>query len=225
MIVSQVGSKPVTSPWVARVIALSWFTIAYNLVEGVVSMVLGVQDSSVALFGFGADSFIEMFSAMVVLWRFRDERIAQGSKLERERKATLTIGWLFVALAAFTALGAIAQLAAGRHPATTIPGVVIALVSLTFMFALWAAKKRAAKELGSRTVAADAACSLACIKLSGVLLAGAAVFAVAPSLWWADAVAALVIAALIAREGREMIEHAKSKDFDGGGCGCGHTCE
>lgn len=223
------AAQAVRSPWVGRVIVLSWFTIVYNLVEGVVSMGFGVQESSIALFGFGADSFIEMFSAIVVLWRFRSESGAAGSdvaaldvSVERERAATKTIGWLFVLLAAFTALGAIFQLATLRHPDTTLPGVIIALISLSFMFALWFAKKRAAVALASRTVAADAACSLACIKLSGVLLAGAVVFAVAPALWWADAVAALVIAVLIAREGKETIEHANSKDFSCGGCGCAH---
>lgn len=165
-----------------------------------------------------------MFSAIVVLWRFRAERGVGEGSVERERAATAKIGSLFILLAAFTAVGALFQLGTFRHPQTTFPGVVIALISLSFMFALWFAKKRAAKELNSKTVAADAACSLACIKLSGVLLVGAVIFAAAPAIWWADGVAALVIAMLVAKEGKETIEHAKSKNFDGGGCGCAHEC-
>lgn len=230
MTVTQIGApssakRDAPSPWIARVVALSWFTIIYNLVEGVIAMGFGIEENSIALFGFGGDSFVEMFSAIVVLWRFRGETGVGARALDRERKATLSIGWLFVVLAVLTAVGAVAQIAAGRHPSTTIPGAVIALVSLSFMFSLWFAKKRAAVALSSKTVAADAACSLACIKLSGVLLVGAVVYALAPALWWVDAAAAFVIAVFIAREGKEMIEHARSKDFDGGGCGCSHACE
>jgi len=103
-----------------RAILLSWFTIAYNLIEGVVSIYFGVSDDSMALAGFGADSFIEVFSAMLVLWRFRSEEgVGAGLSIDRERRATLGIGGLFVLLALLTAAGACAQLYKGGHPATT----------------------------------------------------------------------------------------------------------
>lgn len=208
--------------WVQRAIALAWFTIVYNLVEGVVAMGFGIADESIALFGFGADSFIEVASAGVVLWRFRGE-VGRAAPIvrERERKATLWIGALFLLLAVATSAGSLLQLFAGRHPDTTIPGVIVSVVSLSFMFFLWSAKTKAALALGSKTVAADAACSLACIKLSAVLFAGSVVVLAAPALWWADAAAALVLAVLIGREGWETIENARRADFDGG-CGCGH---
>lgn len=207
--------------WVRRAIGLAWLTISYNLVEGVVAMWFGVVDESVALFGFGADSFIEVASAGVVLWRFRGEvgRAAPIAR-ERERRATLGIGALFLLLAVATAAGSALQLVAGRHPETTVPGLVVAVVSLSFMYFLWAAKQKAAAALGSKTVATDAACSLACIKLSAVLFAGSLLVVVVPAIWWADAAAALVLAALIGREGWETIENARRPDFDGG-CGCG----
>ena len=121
---------------VRRAIALSWFTIGYNLLEGVVSIAFGVRDDSVALAGFGVDSLIEVASAVLILWRFRVEaHVDSPISVSRERKATLGIGVLFLFLAAMTALASFFQLRAGSHPATTVPGLVIAAVSLSFM--LW----------------------------------------------------------------------------------------
>lgn len=204
---------------VGRVILLSWFTIAYNLLEGLVSVWFGLSDGSMALAGFGADSFIEVFSAMLVLWRFRSEAAGACVPVERERRATLGIGALFVALAAATAAGALLQLRDGGHPRTTAPGLVISCLSLGFMFFLWRAKARLAVELDSATVLKDAACSLACIKLSSVLLLGSLLFLASPALWWTDAAAAMSLSLLIGFEGVETIRAARRPDF-AGGCGC-----
>lgn len=210
------------SRWTRRAIALAVLTVAYNLVEGLVSVGLGVSEESIALFGFGVDSFIEVASALLVLWRFRGEHgMGSAPSLERERRATLGIGALFVALAAGTSFGSLAQLAAREHPATTTPGVVIAAISLSFMVFLWRAKLSTARALNSSTVEKDAACSRACIQLSVVLLAGSLAFALFPALWWVDAAAALVLAALIGREGVGTIRAARQPQFCGG-CGCGH---
>ncbi len=202
--------------WRRRALWLCGLTVAYNLLEGLVSMHFGWADDSVALFGFGADSFIEVASALLVLWKLMDH----GS-LARERTAALGIGGLFVALGAGIAGGAVLQLAARRHPPTTLPGVVISLLSLAFMLYLWRAKLRAARALDSAALAADAACSRACLQLSAVLLAGSLAFLASPALWWADAAAALVLALLVAREGVGMVRAARSARFTGG-CGCGH---
>ncbi len=179
-------------------------------------MVFGWADDSVALFGFGADSFIEVASACLVLWKLMDH-----GNLERERKATRGIGWLFAFLAAGIAGGAILQLTARTHPPTTLPGLVISLLSLSFMAFLWQAKRQAARAMDSATLMADAACSLACIQLSGVLFLGSLLFLLAPALWWVDAASALGLALLIGKEGISMIRAARSEHFTGG-CGCGH---
>jgi divalent metal cation (Fe/Co/Zn/Cd) transporter len=202
--------------WRRRALWLSGLTIAYNLVEGIVSMAFGWADDSIALFGFGADSFIEVASALLVLWKLLDP-----GNLARERKATLGIGWLFLGLALGIAGGAILQITAQRHPPTTVPGLIISVLSLSFMAFLWRAKLGAAKALDSATLAADAACSLACIQLSVVLFTGSLVFLIAPALWWVDAAAALSLALLIGKEGFGMIRAARSEAFTGG-CGCGH---
>ena len=202
--------------WRRRALWLSALTIAYNLVEGVISMAFGWADDSIALFGFGADSFIEVASALLVLWKLLDH-----GNLARERKATLGIGWLFLALATGMAGGALLQLVARHHPPTTVPGVVISALSLACMVFLWRAKRQAAQALDSATLEADAACSLACIQLSAVLFAGSLLFLLLPGLWWVDAAAALGLALLIGREGLGMVRAARSAAFTGG-CGCGH---
>jgi len=202
--------------WRRRALWLSALTIGYNLLEGLVSMAFGWAGDSVALFGFGADSFIEVASAFLVLWRLMDH-----ADPKRERKATFGIGGLFVLLALGIAGGALWQLYTRVHPPTTLPGLVIALLSLSFMAFLWQAKRATARALDSATLAADAACSLACLQLSGVLFAGSLAFMLAPTLWWVDAAAALGLAILIAKEGVGMVRAARSQDFTGG-CGCGH---
>ena len=202
--------------WRRRALWLSALTIVYNLAEGLVSMAFGWADDSIALFGFGADSFIEVASALLVLWKLLDH-----GDLQRERKATQSIGWLFLALAMGIAAGSALQVAAQRHPPTTVPGLVISVASLSFMAFLWRTKRQTARALDSATLAADAACSLACLQLSGVLFVGSLSFLLAPALRWVDAVAALGLALLIGREGIGMVRAARSAHFTGG-CGCGH---
>lgn len=203
--------------WIRYAKALAAFTIAYNFVEGLVSMGFGWSDDSIALFGFGADSFIEVFSALLVLWRLRGGDGCEA--LERERKTTKGIGTLFLALAAGIVGGSLLQLAGRRHPETTVPGLAVAALSLGFMFFLWREKRVAATALDSRALEGDAACSLACIQLSAILFTGSLLFWLWPKLWWVDASAALALALLIAKEGWEMRRAAAREDFDGG-CGC-----
>lgn len=206
---------------IRRAVILSWFTICYNIVEGIVSMAFGYAENSVALFGFGADSFIEVASAFLVLWRFRGETGEGGLlALGRERKTTLGIGMLFLLLAVGAFSGGAIQLWQHAHPETTLPGLVVSALSLSFMFFLWKAKRNVGQALGSSTVMKDAACSLACIQLSAVLFVGSLLFLIAPGLWWADSAAAIILSGFIAKEGWETVEAAGSEDFVGGGCGC-----
>lgn len=195
------------STLVNQVIFLSWFTIVYNVIEGVVSMYFGIEEISVALFGFGVDSFIEAASAMIVLWRFRGEAgLDVATRSNREEKASAWIGRLFIFLASATFLVSVIQLVQQRHPETTVPGVIISLISLSFMFFLWWRKKTLGHALQSSTVLSDAACSLACIKLSGILLAGSFIFYIQPALWWVDSVAAIGMSYFIFKEGQEMVK-------------------
>lgn len=206
--------------WVRWAVALAWATVAFNLVEGLVSMGFGAADGSIALLGFGADSFFEVGSALLVIWRLHAGAAGHSTNQRtRERLATRGIGLLLGLLGAGTAAGAALQLAARRHPDTALPALLISLVSLAFMFVLWRAKRRAARALDSRALASDAACSLACMKLSSVLLGGSVVFLAFPGFWWLDGTAALILAALIGREGFEMVRASLNPAFEGG-CGC-----
>lgn len=206
------------SQWLAMAKGLAWFTILYNLVEGLVSMGFGAADDSLALFGFGADSFIEVGSAIMILWRLKSSG-CETTGLKRERKATQGIALLLILLAIFTSLGALWRLWKHQQPGTTLPGVIISLASLSFMYWLWRSKKQCAAALNSRALASDAACSLACMQLSVVLLLGSLAFMLVPALWWIDSAAALGIAAFILKEGWGSLRAARHPDFSGG-CGC-----
>jgi divalent metal cation (Fe/Co/Zn/Cd) transporter len=203
---------------------LAWFTVGYNILEGLVSVAFGLRDSSLSLFGFGLDSFIEVFSAVIILWRLRREFEGGASSVQRERLATRGIGVLFVLLTAVILLNSAFRLFHHVHPETALPGIIISLASLSFMFWLYNAKMRVAKALDSRALKSDAVCSLACIWLSVVLLAGSGVYFLT-EVWWIDSVAAIVIAFLILHEGIENIQSSLKPEFDGC-CSCGgHDCE
>jgi divalent metal cation (Fe/Co/Zn/Cd) transporter len=206
--------------WNRRARLLAVVTIAWNVAEGLVAMAFGVAEESVALFGFGLDSWVEVGSAGVVWWKLTRPPGCATTRRHQERAATRWISALFLVLAAATALGASAQLLTGRHPESTLPSLVVSVVSLSMMGFLWRAKKAAAAALNSRTLELDAACSRACLELSAVLFAGSLLFLVAPALWWADGLAALVLAGFIAREGWGGWKAAQKADFSGG-CGCG----
>lgn len=208
--------------WVRRGLALALVTIAYNVVEGVVAVSFGWSEESLSLFGFGLDAFVEMGAAAIVLSRLSSELLG-GAGLSRlaEKRASRTIGLLLSVLAVGVAIGAVVQLWTGAHPDQTLAGVIIASLSASLMGFLWYAKRRVAGALDSATLRADAACTLACLQLSIVLLIGSAIHEWAPALWWADAVAALALALLIGREGWHTVR--ASFQAEAVGCGCGHA--
>jgi divalent metal cation (Fe/Co/Zn/Cd) transporter len=197
-------------------------TIGYNLVEAGVALAAGTAASSVALIGFGLDSLIEVSSAVAVAWQFttRDPH--------RHEKATLrAIAVSFFALAAYLSVDAGRALATTDRAHPSAPGLVLAGCSLVVMPVLSGAQRRAGRELGSRTAVADSKQTLLCTYLSAVLLAGLAADALL-GWWWADPVAALAIAAVAGKEGRDAwrgdacCPPAVLSTADG--CGCGEAC-
>lgn len=179
-----------------RARALAWATIAWNAVEGIVAVGAGVAAGSLALVGFGLDSFVEVFAGGVVLWHLR------GVAEERERRALRLIAVSFFAIAAYVAVETARDLALRAEAGESAVGIALASVSLVVMPALAWAKRRTGRALGNPVVLADSAETALCSYLSAVLLAGLAVNAVA-GWWWADTLAALAIAGLAVREGRE----------------------
>lgn len=178
---------------------LAWVTITWNVIEAVVAIGSGLVANSLALVGFGIDSSIEVFAAMVVLWRFR------GVDEEREERALKLIALTFFALAVYVAVEAVRDLVAVNDADTSPVGIGIAVASIAVMPALAVAKQRVGMRLGNRTVIADAAETRLCTYLSVILLAGLVLDATV-GWWWADPFAAIGIAALAVREGREAWE-------------------
>ncbi|MEU7281079.1 cation transporter [Streptomyces sp. NPDC045431] len=175
-------------------------TIAYNAVEAVVALTAGTAASSTALIGFGLDSIVEVSSAAAVAWQFsaRDHAVREA----RERTALRVIAVSFFALAAYVAVDAVRALSGTGHAEESLPGIVLAAASLAVMPFLSAAQRRTGRELGSASAVADSKQTLLCTYLSAVLLAGLAAHALLG--WsWADPVAALVIAAVAVKEGRD----------------------
>lgn len=172
-------------------------TITYNLIEAAIAITAGSIASSAALIGFGLDSLVEVTSAAAVAWQF-----AARDPETRERTALRIIAWSFFALAAYVTVDAARSLfGAGEAQPSTV-GLVLAAVSLAIMPFLSYGQRRAGRELGSRTAVADSKQTMLCTYLSAVLLVGLGVNALFG--WsWADPIAALVIAAVAVKEGRE----------------------
>ena len=207
---------------ILRAVILAWATIGFALLEGIVSIAFGVSDESVSLAGFGIQSLIEVASSFLVLWRFRAE-VGLHSELgeSRERRATSLIGILFGVTAVIILAASVHQLFMHLSPETTLPGAIVSLLSSSAMLYLWLAKSQIGRTLQSPSVLADSACTLACLQISLILLGGSLLFVLAPSLWWVDSVAAIVLAGLIGREGWEMVDASRSEEFSGS-CGCDH---
>lgn len=177
-------------------------TIVWNVGEAVVAIGAGIAAGSIALFGFGFDSTIEVLSACVVVWQFRGERRG-GHDEARERTALRLIGASFFILAAYVSIEAVRDLFFVEGVASeSSVGIALAALSLVVMPVLAMAKGRTASALGSATLRADAAETLLCSWLSAALLAGLLLNATI-GWWWADPVAALVIAGLAIKEGLE----------------------
>ncbi|PTR28989.1 cation efflux family protein [Rhodococcus sp. OK519] len=172
-------------------------TIAYNVVEAAVALTEGARVSSTALIGFGLDSVIEVSSAAAVAWQFsgRDPE-------SRERVALRIIAFSFFALAAYVAVDSVRALFGVGEASHSTVGIALAAASLVIMPVLSWTQRRTGRELGSLSAVADSKQTLLCTYLSGVLLAGLLLNSLLG--WsWADPVAALVIAAVAVREGRE----------------------
>jgi len=183
---------------------LEHFTIAWNSLEGLVAIIAGVSAGSISLVGFGWDSFIEVTSGATLLWRMSVDADA-GHREQNERLSLRIVGACFIALAAYIAYEAVSDLIARKTPEHSIPGIVLACVSLVVMPILSHAKKRGASDLCSPAMNADARQTDFCVYLSVILLAGLVLNATL-GCWWADPLAALIMVPVIAKEGFEGLK-------------------
>jgi len=178
---------------------LDYFTITWNSLEGIVAVVAGVRAGSISLVGFGVDSFIEVTSGTALLWRMSVD--AEEHRRERIERITLRIvGACFLALATYVSYEAASNLVEKKAPEHSLPGIILACVSLVVMPLLSRAKRRVGAHLKSAAMNADAKQTEFCTYLSAILLGGL-LLNVVSDLWWADPVAALIMVPIIAKEG------------------------
>ena len=183
---------------------LEYFTVGWNALEGLVAVIAGAFASSISLVGFGIDSFIEVTSGSALLWRMSVD--AEIERRERsERRALKIVGTCFLALAAYITYESAMDLWSKKAAEHSVPGIVLACVSLAVMPLLSRAKRKVGRALGSAAMHADAKQTEFCTYLSGILLAGLLLNALF-GLWWADAVAGLIMVPIIAKEGIEGLQ-------------------
>jgi divalent metal cation (Fe/Co/Zn/Cd) transporter len=192
-----------------RGLRLEYFTVAWNIAEAVVGMFFGLLAGSVALVGFALDSVVESSSGGVLIWRLRAEQAGQQSAEVLERKAVRGVAIAFAVLAAYVGLRSVLALVTRSHPDESIPGIVLACVSLVVMPILASRKRVVAGTLDSRSLQADSKQTILCTYLSAVLLAGLSANAWL-GWWWADPAAGIAISVFAARE---AIELWRTKDF------------
>lgn len=188
---------------------LEYFTVAYNIAEGILSVLIGYLSGSIALVGFGFDSAVESISGGMLIWRLKKHgRIDKEEEERIERKTVKLVGYSFFILAAYVFIEAVKKLLLQEAPEPTLAGIVIAALSLIIMPVLARKKLKIAKEINSASLAADSKQTLICAYLSLALLIGLTLNYLL-GLWWADPIAALIIVALIIKEGIETLKEGK----------------
>jgi len=197
---SEVAMLERSAP-VRRAKRLEYFTIGWNAIEGLVGIIAGAVAGSISLVGFGIDSFIEVTSGAALLWRMSVDADVER-RARNERRALKIVGTCFLALAAYITYESVIDLWSKKAPEHSIPGIVLACISLVVMPLLSRAKRRVGRALGSAAMYADAKQTEFCTYLSAILLVGLLLNALF-GLWWADPVAGLIMVPIIAKEGVE----------------------
>lgn len=199
-------------------LALGVFTILYNLAEGIIATWFGLEDETLALFGFGVDSFIELISGTgIVVMVLRIRKNPQSNRSTFERTALKVTGTSFYLLVAALLVSALIVLYSGHKPLTTFWGVVISVVSIIVMLFLIYGKIKTGKQLQSDAILADANCTKVCIYMSCILLASSGIYELT-GFAYADALGTLGLAWFSYQEGKECFEKAASNKH----CGCDH---
>lgn len=199
---------------------LAVITIVYNVAEGIIAVFFGISDETLALLGFGIDSFVEVISGMGILHmvvRMRKSNIEVRDAFEKN--ALRITGFSFYILTAGLLAGVVINLIRDNKPETTVPGVIIAVISILTMWFLMRGKLRVGKQLNSDAIIADANCTRTCFYLSLILLAASGLYEIF-QIGYIDIIGSLGIAYFAFREGREAFEKAKGKLS----CSCGPDC-
>jgi divalent metal cation (Fe/Co/Zn/Cd) transporter len=199
--------------------SLALFTIVYNIIEGLVSIWFGIQDETLALFGFGVDSFIEVLSGIgIAVMIMRIQQNPESTKSKFEIRALKITGTAFYLLSAGLLAGIVLNIVNQHKPETTFWGVMISLVSIAVMVWLMNAKKKAGRQLNSEAIIADANCTKVCVYMSIVLLVSSLIYEFT-GFAYADVMGAAGLIWFSYSEGREAFEKAKGKS-----CCCDDHC-
>lgn len=188
-----------------KALLLSFATVGYNLIEGVIAVGAGIVTNSSALLAFGLDSFIESLSGSVMIWRFAKHRSEEDEE-RAEQKAQKLVAYTFFILGAYVLIDASLALITGEEPEKSLIGIVIAILSLLIMPSIALAKYRLGKQIKSRSLVADSKQTFACVIMSVTLLLGVGLNYLF-GFWWADPVAGIAIALLLFNEGKEALEN------------------
>lgn len=188
-----------------RALLLSYITVGYNIAEGLASILIGIPAGSIALVGFGLDSFIESLSGGIMVWRFRKHgKLEEKEEEAVEKKATRLVAYTFFILSLYILYESIKKLYLQEIPEPSIPGIIIAVISLIIMPVLFSMKYRIGKRIQSKSLIADSKETLACMFLSVALLIGLGLNYML-DLWQADPVVGLLIVLFLLREGYETL--------------------
>ena len=191
-----------------RVKLLSWLSLAWMTVEGVVALAAGFAAGSIALVGFGLDSVVEGVASVVIIWRFTGSRVFSEAAEQRSQKL---VAWQFFLLAPYVAVESVRGLVTGERPDVTGVGIALAIGSVILMPLLGIAKQRLADQLGSAATRGEGRQNMLCAYLAGALLVGLLANALVGA-WWLDPVVGLLIAGVAVKEGTDALR--------GDGCGC-----
>jgi len=196
---------------------LAVFTIVYNLAEGVISVFFGLEDETLALFGFGVDSFVEVISGIGILHmiiRMKNSEVSQRDHFERT--ALKITGFSFYLLTIGLIFGSLLNIIYDVKPETTLIGIVVSVISIFTMYFLMTAKLNVGKELKSDAIIADANCTKTCFYLSFLLLASSGLYELF-QIAYIDIAGSLGIAYFAFKEGKESFEKASSETLS---CSC-----
>lgn len=197
----------------SKALKLSYFTVFYNIAEGLISTIIGIEDETLALFGFGIDSFIEVLSGtgiVVMILRIRNNPLSP--KRPFEITALRITAYSFFLLSAGLLAGIIYNIINGHVPVTTVGGIVISIISIIVMLWLMLAKRNVGRKLGSEPIICDSNCTRVCLYMSVVLLLSSLVYELT-GFAYADSIGAAGLIWFSVSEGKEALEKAKQAFF------------
>jgi cation diffusion facilitator family transporter len=189
----------------SKALLLSYFTVGYNIVEFIISIIAGILAGSIALIGFGSDSLVESLSGIIMIWRFRKHgKISEEDEEKIEKKATTLVGISFFIFGFYVLYESIKKLYLSEKPEPSMLGIIIAITSIIVMPTLFYMKNKTGKTIGSKSLIADSKQTLACLFMSISLLAGLGLNYYY-GFWQADPIVGLLITAFLFMEGYETL--------------------